>query len=130
MPTWRAMIAPGGPVRPSPVARSLAATILRPPLAPAVTRGPVAERLGPSRDPLGSALARLPGRAASWLFVPSIGLLPERVREGYGFAWGPRERLLDAWLVNAWRAWRPIVPERWRWFPQALAADARVREPA
>ena len=122
------MIGSGGPVRPTPVARSLAATILRPPLAPAVTRGPVAERLGAAAAPLGSALERVPSWAVSWLLVPSIGLLPVRVREGYGFAWGPRERLLEAWLVGAWRAWRPIVPARWRSFPPALAADARMRD--
>jgi uncharacterized protein (DUF2236 family) len=123
------MIAPGGPVRPSPVARSLAETILRPPLAPAVTRGPVASRLGPLAAPLGSLLERVPAGAVSWLLVPSIGLLPDRVREGYGFAWGSRERLIDAWLVGAWRAWRPMVPEHWRWFPEALAADERQLAP-
>jgi uncharacterized protein (DUF2236 family) len=123
-------VARGGPVRPTAVARSLAATILRPPLAPAVTRGPVADRLGSVAGPLGAALERVPPPAASWLLVPSIGLLPERIRDGYGFTWGLRERLLSAWLVGAWRAWRPLVPEDWRWFPQALAAEARMREVA
>ena len=125
-----AQVAPGGPVRPTAVARSLAATILRPPLAPAVTRGPVASRLGPVAGPLGAALERVPPSAASWLLVPSIGLLPDRVRDGYGFAWGPRERLLEAWLVGGWRAWRPLVPPSWRWFPKALSAEARIREVA
>ena len=108
-----AMVAPGGPVRPSPVARSLAATILHPPLAPAVTRGPVAARLGPAAAPLGARPgARAAVGARPWLLVPSIGLLPDRVRDGYGFAWGPRERLLEAWLVDAWRAWRPLLSRR------------------
>ena len=90
-----AQVARGGPVRPTSTARSLAATILRPPLAHAVTRGPVSERLGATAGPLGAVLERVPPSAASWLLVPSIGLLPDRIREGYGFPWGPRERLLE-----------------------------------
>jgi uncharacterized protein (DUF2236 family) len=118
--------APGGPVHPTAVSRDLARTILRPPLAPAVANGPLAPRLGAVADPLAAVLRRVPPGAASWLLVPAIGLLPERVRHEYGFTWGSRERLLAAWLVTAWRGWRPAVPERWRWFPQALAADRRT----
>ena len=33
---------------------------------------------------------------------------------------------MAAWLVTAWRAWRPMVPPGLRWFPQAIAADART----
>ncbi len=72
------------------------------------------------------ALGRVPAGAASWLLVPAIGLLPAAIRDAYGFPWGARERVLAAWLVTAWRAWRPVFPERSRWFPQALAADRRT----
>ena len=118
--------APGGPVHPTATSRDLAATILRPPLAPAVANGPLAARLGAVADPLAAGLGRIPPGAASWLLVPAIGLLPVSVRHEYGFTWGAWERLLSAWLVTAWRTWRPLVPERWRWFPLALAADRRA----
>ncbi len=121
-----AMLGPAGPVHPGPIARELASVILHPPLGPAVDRGPVAARIGPLAGPLGRALDRMPASAASWLLVPSIGLLPGSVRREYGLAWGARDRVLAAWLVTAWRAWRPLVPPRLRWFPQALAAEARM----
>jgi uncharacterized protein (DUF2236 family) len=121
-----AMTGPGGPVHPTPVARELAGVILHPPLAPAVDRGPVAARLGPVAAPLAGILRRLPLNAATWLLLPSIGLLPVGIREAYGFAWGPRERLLAAWLVTTWGGWRPLVPPDLRRFPQALAAEARL----
>ncbi len=120
------MLAPEGPVHPSPVARELAAVILRPPLGPAVSRGPIARRLGPLASPLGAVLDAVPPAAVSWLLVPSVGLLPPRLRAEYGLAWGARERAIDAWLVTAWGAWRPLLPPRLRWFPRAQAADARM----
>ncbi len=118
--------APGGPVHPSATSRELARTILRPPLAPAVANGPLAVRLGAASAPLAATLRRVPAGAASWLLVPAIGLLPADIRREYGFAWGTRERALAAWLVTAWRAWRPLFPERCRWFPQAIEADRRT----
>ena len=127
------MLAPDGPVHPTPTARSLAAAILRPPLAPVVTRGPVARAPWPCRGPLGALLARVPSGVVTPLLVPAIGLLPDRPR-GYGFAWGTRERLLEAWLVAGWRAWRPLSrsagagspgPSR----PSVARGRARFREP-
>ncbi len=120
------MLSSDGPIHPSPLARELAAVILRPPLGPAVSRGPIARRLGPLAAPLGAVLDAVPPAAVSWLLVPSVGLLPPRLRAEYGLAWGARERAIDAWLVTAWGAWRPLLPPRFRWFPQALAADARM----
>jgi uncharacterized protein (DUF2236 family) len=58
-----------------------------------------------------------------------VGLLPVSVRDDYGLAWGPRERVVSAWLVAGWRAWRPILPRSFRQMPQALAADRRMRRP-
>ena len=121
------MLAADGPVHPTAVARELADVILHPPLGPAVGRDPVAARLGAVAGPLAAALDRLPRSAATWLLVPSLGLLPAALRDEYGFAWGPVERALSAWLVTAWRLGRPLFPASVRWFPQALAADARMR---
>jgi uncharacterized protein (DUF2236 family) len=104
-----AMLRPGGPVRVSPVARELAEAVLNPPLAP-----------------LFPWLAGVPARAYAWTLWPSIGLLPASVREDYRLPWGARERLVAAWLVTAWRAWRPVLPASFRQMPKALAADRRM----
>jgi len=108
-----AMVAPAGPVHPGPLARELAHLILHPPLAPLV----------PAAAPI---LGLIPTIAYSWTLWPSLELLPPTVREEYGFAWGPLERAVSAWLVAGWRAWRPLIPRTWRQMPKALAADARV----
>jgi uncharacterized protein (DUF2236 family) len=114
------MLGPGGPVRVGADARDLADAILHPPLGPAVVAaGPILARAAPLVD-------AIPPRAYGWLFWPSIGLLPESVREGYGLPWGFRERAVAAWLVAAWRAWRPALPPAFRQMPQALRADRRV----
>lgn len=118
--------APGGPVHPTATARDLAWTILHPPLAPLASSGSIGARLGAAAGPVASLLDQLPAGMARWVLVPALGLLPDPVRREYGFPWGARERLLSLWLVEAWRAWRPVVPAAWRWFPQARAADARV----
>lgn len=115
-----AMLGPEGPVRVSPVARDLAGTILRPPLAPLAPWLP----WGPGAA---GVLARVPAAAYAWTLWPAIGLLPISVREAYGLPWGPRERLISGWLVAGWRAWRPLLPESFRQMPQALAADRRSR---
>jgi uncharacterized protein (DUF2236 family) len=103
------MISPDGPVQVGPTARDLAQVILRPPLGP----------LHPIR-------AGIPARLYAWTMWPAIGLLPERIREGYGLAWGGRERAISAWLTAGYRAWRPILPVGFRTMPWALAADARL----
>lgn len=121
-----AMLAPDGPVHASGTARELARVILHPPLAPLAEHGPVAARLGGLAPAAASVLRCVPGAAVGWLLVPSVGLLPPATRAEYGLPWGPRERAIERWLVAGWGAWRPFVPARWRWFPQALAADARV----
>lgn len=119
------MLAPDGPVHPTATARDLADAILRPPL-PGVVRAEIAALLGPAAPPVRRALALVPQPLVDVLLLPAVGLLPARTRDEYGLSWGPRERLIDAWLVTAWRAWRPLLPPSFRWFPQALAADARV----
>ncbi|HEU0243083.1 MAG TPA: oxygenase MpaB family protein [Candidatus Limnocylindrales bacterium] len=120
-----AMLSPRGPVHPTDAAREIAATILRPPLA-GVVRSEVAALLGDAAPLARRALGLVPQAAVDALMVPAIGLLPAATRAEYGLAWGPRERAIDAWLVTAWRFWIPRLPPSFRWFPQALAADARM----
>jgi uncharacterized protein (DUF2236 family) len=103
------MLGPAGPVRVSAVARELAGAVLRPPLGP-----------------LAPWLAAIPASAYAWTLWPSVGLLPASVRDDYGLAWGPRERLVSAWLVAGWRAWRPLLPAGFRQMANAQAADRRV----
>ncbi|HET8784049.1 MAG TPA: oxygenase MpaB family protein, partial [Candidatus Limnocylindrales bacterium] len=99
---------PAGPVKVGDTARDLAEAILHPPLPG------VLGRLG------------LPTWLYDWTLWPSLGLLPETIRDAYRFRWGPVERAVSAWLVTAWRAWNPLLPASFRWMPQALAAERRV----
>ena len=119
------MLAPDGPVHPSAIARDLAPSILRPPLAGVVT-GRVEALLGPAAPAVRRGLALVPQAAVDTLLLPAVGLLPARTREEYGLRWGPGERLVEAWLVTAWRFWIPRLPTSLRWFPQARAAGARA----
>lgn len=114
------MLRPGGPIEVGAVARDLAGSILHPPLGPAVTAA------GFPFDRLAGLADAIPSRAYAWLFWPAIGLLPARVREGYGLPWGLRQRAVAAWLVATWSAWRPVLPPTFRQMPQALRADRRV----
>lgn len=109
-----------GPIVVGDTARELAHAILHPPLGPAATAA------GFPFDRAAPLLDRIPSRAYSWLFWPAIGLLPDSVREGYGFPWGLRQRAVAAWLVATWSAWRPVLPPSFRQMPQALRADRRV----
>jgi len=115
------MLGPTGPVRASPVARELAGVVLRPPL------GPLAPLLPLPAGPARAVLGRIPIAAYDWTLWPSVGLLPPSVRDDYGLRWGTRERLVSAWLVAGWRAWRPLLPVSFRQMPKARAADRRVR---
>jgi uncharacterized protein (DUF2236 family) len=114
------MLAPGGPVRVSPVARELAGVVLRPPLAP------LAPLLPFPTATMRATLEAVPAGAYAWTLWPSVGLLPASVREDYGLPWGVRERLVSAWLVAGFRAWRPLLPPSFRQMPKALAADRRM----
>jgi uncharacterized protein (DUF2236 family) len=121
----RVMLAPDGPVHPTATACELAAAILRPPLA-GVLGGRIGELLGPAAPAARRVLALVPQPAVDALMIPAIGLLPVATRDEYGLKWGPLERAIDAWLVAGWQFWRPRLPATFRWFPQAIAADARV----
>jgi uncharacterized protein (DUF2236 family) len=102
------MLEPDGPVQVGDVARDLAGSILHPPLPGVLGRLPI------------------PAATYDWALWPALGLLPEGIRAAYGFPWGPRERLVSAWLVRTWQAWRPVLPPNFRQMPQALAADRRI----
>jgi uncharacterized protein (DUF2236 family) len=102
------MLGPGGAVRVGPLARELAQTIVHPPLPGVLGTLPI------------------PAVAYDWTMWPGIGLLPASIRDAYGFRWGPRERVVAAWLVAGWRAWDPLLPTSFRHMPQARAADRRV----
>jgi uncharacterized protein (DUF2236 family) len=114
------MLAPDGPVRVSGVARELAAVVLRPPLAPLATLLPF------PTDAAAAILRRVPAGGYAWTLWPSVGLLPESVREDYRLPWGLPERAVSAWLVAGWRGWRPLLPAGVRQMPKARAADRRV----
>jgi uncharacterized protein (DUF2236 family) len=114
-----AMVAPRGPVGVSPVARVLAAVILRPPLAPLARRLPFGPRYS-------EFLTQAPTALYAWTLWPAIALLPESVRVDYGLEWGAREQFVSRWLVATWRAWRTLLPASFRQMPQALAADRRM----
>jgi uncharacterized protein (DUF2236 family) len=113
------MLAPDGPVQVSETARELGRAVLRPPLAPLATWLPGGAILRP-------LLATVPATTYAWTLWPAVGLLPDRIREGYELEWGVRQRLVSSWLVAGWRAWRPLLPEGFRQMPLARAADRRV----
>jgi uncharacterized protein (DUF2236 family) len=118
---YAGMLAPDGPVHPTPVARDLAQAILRPPLGPLAKLAPAG--VGQALLPV---LERIPVEAYAWTLWPAVGLLPDSVRAEFGLRWGPLERATSAWLVAGWKAWRPLLPAGFRWMPQARAADRRM----
>jgi len=70
-------------------------------------------------------LALVPAARAFGLVT--VGLLPDRVREGYGYRWGPlREAGLGATRLSV-RAIVPMLPRVLRRWPHARAAEARAR---
>ena len=119
---WAGMLGPGGPIRVTPTARALAATILAPPLGPLAGTG--AGAILPAR--LRPVLAAIPPRTAGWLLWPSIALLPPSIRAAYDIPWSPGRVAVAAWLVAGWRAWSALLPTAWGTMPQARAADRRI----
>jgi uncharacterized protein (DUF2236 family) len=56
----------------------------------------------------------------------TIGLLPERIRDGYGLAWGPRQDRLLSLVARAIRTTVPLLPDAVRRWPHARDADGRL----
>jgi uncharacterized protein (DUF2236 family) len=117
-----AMLAADGPIQISPTARSIGQAIVRPPLGPLAGVTPGLDRLPGA----GWLFDRIPVAGYSWLYWPAISLLPERIRDGFGFHLGDRERVVAGWLLAGWSAWRPAIPTALRWLPQARTAYRRV----
>jgi uncharacterized protein (DUF2236 family) len=116
-----AMLAPDGPVHPTPTARALAEVILHPPL------GPVAAVLpGPIAGPVGAVLDAVPGALVDWTLWSAVGLLPPGLREEFEIPWDARRELVARWFSAGVRFWRPRFPLAFRQMPKALAADRRV----
>jgi uncharacterized protein (DUF2236 family) len=99
---WATMVAPEGPIQVTPTARRLAAHIVPPPIA------------------------GLPRPVAGLLALPAVGLLPARIRDGYGLPWSPTRAALARGLDTGLRAWTAIMPASWRAMPQARAAERRA----
>ena len=102
MAYWERMLAPGGPIQITPTARALARTIVRPPIR------------------------FLPGPVIDLLVLPSIGLLPPRLREAYGLDWGPRPEFLARAIGWGLRLYLRVLPVTWRAMPHARAAWSRT----
>lgn len=57
----------------------------------------------------------------------TVGLLPERVRAGYGLTWGPQRDRVVAALASALRGGVvPLLPDALRRWPHARDADRRL----
>jgi uncharacterized protein (DUF2236 family) len=102
---WNRMLAPDGPIQVTPTARRLGGLVLR------------------------SPFRWLPGPAFDLLAMPSIGLLPARLRDAYGIPWGSRRAALTRAIEAVLRAYIRILPPVTRSMPQALAAERRARRP-
>lgn len=103
------MLAPAGPVHPSPMARELARHVLHPTL-----------------DALVPFLGWVPPMTYSWLQWPAIALLPQRLRTEFGIPWGAGHEAVAAWLKAGLQLGMAVSPARLRWFPQARRAFDRA----
>jgi uncharacterized protein (DUF2236 family) len=94
-------------LRVTEAARAVADATLNPP-APLLVR--------PALVPLSEALG-----------LVTVGLLPSRVREDFGFDWGPGRELLLSASTQMVRRLMPLLPSLVRQFPPARAAEQRAR---
>lgn len=69
----------------------------------------------------------VPAWLAGVMTLPALDLLPDRIRDEYGFPWGAGRARAAAGLHAAVRLWVALLPRAWRAMPQARAADARAR---
>lgn len=64
--------------------------------------------------------------AMEWYRLLTAGMLPPRIREGYGFAFGPREQAqYEASVASIRKTW-PRIPERLRRRPEYVEALSRL----
>jgi uncharacterized protein (DUF2236 family) len=100
---WATMLAPDGPIQVTPTARRLGHEVMR------------------------SPFAWLPQPLFELLALPSVALLPDRLRAAYGLPWsGGRQHLASA-IEAGLRLYIRAIPRAWRSMPDALAADRRAR---
>lgn len=93
-----------GPAQPGPGSRLVARTVLRPPVSSSALRP-----------------------AAELLAFTAVGLLPDRVRRGYGLSWTPAHAAAHA-AIRVWlRSIHPTLPRRFRISPVHELAVARTR---
>ena len=83
---------------------------------------------------LGRAVLHPPAPPALRPFAPAmrlvtVGLLPERIREGYGLAWAPRDERLLAIVAGTIRPALTLLPDAFRRWPHARDADRRLADP-
>jgi uncharacterized protein (DUF2236 family) len=116
-----AMLAPDGPVHPTPTARALAKIILHPPMGPLASVAPDA-----LAGPLRAVLDAVPGRLVDWTLWPAVGLLPTGLADAFGIPWDARRALVARWFAGGVRFWRPRLAPGFRQMPKALAADRRI----
>ena len=64
--------------------------------------------------------------AVAWMEVLTAGLLPEKLREQFGFRWGRRERLVFAQSLPVLRAAHRLSPGRLKHFPAYVDAERRL----
>jgi uncharacterized protein (DUF2236 family) len=63
---------------------------------------------------------------SAWLEVFTAGLLPEKLREQFGFAWGPVERQVFARSIPLLRLAHRATPGRIKYFPAYVEACRRL----
>jgi uncharacterized protein (DUF2236 family) len=120
------MLAPDGPVHPTPTAIDLSRHILHPSLAPLARQAPIARRLGPATEHVARLLAQVPSIAYDWQLFPALELLPPTTRTEYGLDLNPAQRAIAAWIRTGWLAWRAWLPPSLRQFGIARTADRRA----
>jgi uncharacterized protein (DUF2236 family) len=62
----------------------------------------------------------------AWYEVFTAGLLPPKLREAFGFRFGPRERVIFERSISALRTMLRVTPRRLRYFPAYIEAERRV----
>jgi uncharacterized protein (DUF2236 family) len=91
---------------------------------PALTVSDEARALAPAiLHPSGPALIRPVTRLAA---LVTAGLVPERLRRGFGLPWGPGHRASFLGVQASVRSAIPLLPAAVRYWPHVRVAECRV----